>query len=292
MMRITRIGDGDGGAERLRVEGRLTHDTVEQLRLACGAAIAELDVSGLQYVDAAGATLLQELQQAGVRLDGGSGFLVELLKDRDGDADVVARIRRGDAQAFEALVRRHGGRMLATARRYVRSEEDARDVVQEAFFAAFRAFAEFEGTSRVSTWLHRIVVNTSLMKLRSRRRRPEASIDELLPRFDETGHWAEPTSTWDAGAETLLERRETRSIVRAAIDRLPESHRMVLLLRDVEELDTEEAAAVLGASPNAVKTRLHRARQALRALLVSELGDAPVRRDAVGRRGAPAGFRS
>jgi RNA polymerase sigma-70 factor (ECF subfamily) len=114
------------------------------------------------------------------------------------------------------------------------------------------------------------VSNAALMKLRSRRRRPETSIDDLLPRFDEDGHFAEPVTAWDESAG-LLERHETRTMVRRAIAALPASHRTVLVLRDIEELDTDETAARLGITPNAVKTRLHRARLALRALLAREL---------------------
>ena len=101
---------------------------------------------------------------------------------------------------------------------------------------------------------------------RTRSRRPEESIEELLPRFIEDGHHAEPTSDWGS-ATTLLEQRETRERVRSAIDRLPDSYRTVLLLRDIEELDTAEAAQLLGLTPNTVKIRLHRARQALAKLL-------------------------
>src|SRR5205814_10043674 len=108
------------------------------------------------------------------------------------------------------------------------------------------------------------------MRLRSRRRRREQSIDELLPRFDEDGYWAESTSGWEFSSDAVLERTETRAMVRSAIDRLPANYRSVLLLRDIEELDTEEAASLLGVSSNAVKTRLHRARQAVRTLLARE----------------------
>ena len=286
MMRVTRTAAGDGG-ETLRVEGRLTHETVEELRMACETALAgrrplSLDVSGLRFVDPAGVTLLRGFERRGAHLAGRSGFVGELLREGPGasadDATLVARLRGGDAEAFEALVREYGGRMLATARRFVGSEDEARDVLQEAFLAAFRAIDGFAGAAQLSTWLHRIVVNAALMRLRSRRRRREESIEELLPRFAEDGHWAEPPMPWDGGTDELLERRETRTMVRQAIERLPASYRTVLLLRDVEELDTDEAAALLGVTANAVKTRLHRARQALRALLEREIV-APARRD-------------
>jgi RNA polymerase sigma-70 factor (ECF subfamily) len=183
------------------------------------------------------------------------------------EALLLDRMRSGDEAAFAEFVRRHGGRLLAVARRMLRSEEDANDAVQDAFLSAFRALPEFAGDSRLSTWLHRIAVNACLMKLRTRRRKPEGPIDELLPTFHEDGHATNPAVAWREDAETMLGRERTRSLVREAIDRLPESHRTILVLRDVEELDTEETARLLGLSTSAVKTRLHRARQALRTLL-------------------------
>lgn len=180
---------------------------------------------------------------------------------------LVARLRRREEGAFELLVRENGARLLAVCRRFLRSEEDARDALQDAFVSAFRSLDRFEGGSRLSTWLHRICVNACLMKLRSRRRRPEEAIEDLLPKFLEDGHAAVPSAPWEDSVEALLERAETRALVRSAIDRLPESYRTVLLLRDIEELDTEETARVLEVSSNAVKIRLHRARQALRELL-------------------------
>ncbi len=164
-------------------------------------------------------------------------------------------------------MRRYSGRLLRAARRVLDSEEDARDALQDAFVAAFRSLRDFEASARLSTWLHRIVINASLMKLRRRRRKPEEEIELYLPRFVEDGHQVEPSVAWPEPADAMLEREELRSLVRATIERLPESYRVVLVLRDIEELSTEETAAMLGASPNAVKIRLHRARQALRTLL-------------------------
>lgn len=180
---------------------------------------------------------------------------------------LLARLRKGDPEAFESLVRGQAPRMLAVARRMLRSEEDARDAVQEAFVSAFNALDSFAGSCQLSTWLHRITVNAALMKLRSRRRKPEASIEELLPRFFEDGHHAAPPPEWRDDALSLMERQEEREFVRACIDELPEAYRTVLVLRDIEELDTEETARALGVSGNVVKVRLHRARQALRSLL-------------------------
>jgi RNA polymerase sigma-70 factor (ECF subfamily) len=171
------------------------------------------------------------------------------------------------ALALETLVRTHTGTLLRVARRFLRSEEDARDAVQDAFVSAFRALDRFAANAQLATWLHRIVVNACLMRLRTQRRRPEEELEALLPRFREDGHQLEPSEPWSETAETLLEREELRGVVRAAIDELPDTYREVVLLRDIEELSTEEAADVLGVTPNAVKIRLHRARQALRTLL-------------------------
>ena len=182
------------------------------------------------------------------------------------DLDLVARIRANDNRACEQFVREHGPRMLAVARRFFRrNEEDANDAVQDAFISAFKSLDRFEGASAMTTWLHRITVNACLMKLR--RVKHEESIEPLLPMFDETGHHRTKPQQWDDQALASLERDEVREQVRACIDRLPESYRSVLLLRDIEEFDTEETARLLGCTANNVKVRLHRARQALKTLL-------------------------
>ena len=185
-----------------------------------------------------------------------------------GETGLIARLQARDASAFAELVRAQGPRMLAVARRLLRSDDDAADAVQEAFISAFRAIGNFEGGAKLSTWLHRIVVNASLMRLRNRTRRPEVSIDELLPKFvDDGGHIDEPREWRSPEPLDALERRETREMVRGLIDKLPTDYRTVLLLRDIEGLDTKETAELLGVTPNAAKIRLHRARLALRTLL-------------------------
>jgi RNA polymerase sigma-70 factor, ECF subfamily len=196
--------------------------------------------------------------------------------DASSDNDLIARLRAGDQEAFEELVRTHGGRLLAVARRFVRNEADAQDIVQAAYLSAFRSLPRFEGDCLLSTWLHRIVVNTALMKLRTRRRKPEDSIEDLLPTFQEDGHHVEQFSEWGAPADTLLERQQTRATVRACIGQLPENYRAVLMLRDIEELPTQDVARMLKMTPTAVKVRLHRARQALSTLLRKEYARALV----------------
>ena len=142
-----------------------------------------------------------------------------------------------------------------------------------------RTVRQSERRNAASGFHEQAVAMTALMKLRGSSRRPEESIEDLLPRFDADSYWATEVHGWGATSDALLERRETRMLVRRCIDRLPETYRTVLVLRDIEDLDTEEVAEQLGITSNATKIRLHRARQALRTLLDREL-----RTDAIGGR--------
>ena len=199
---------------------------------------------------------------------------------RRDDAALLARLRAGEEAAFAELVRGQTAHLLAVARRILRDEEEAQDAVQDAFLAAFRHLPRFHGEARLSTWLHRIAVNAALMRLRSRRRRREDPIDPLLPRFEPDGHHRDPVPGWRADPEAALGSRETADLVRACIDRLPESYRVALVLRDVEGLDNAQAAGALGLGVDAFKMRLHRARQALRTLLAPHLAAPAPRRAA------------
>ena len=191
--------------------------------------------------------------------------------DQFDDAQLLEKLRAGDEAAYEAMIRTHGGRMLAVARGLLRNEEDARDCVQSAYVSAFTGLKSFKGGCQLSTWLHRIVVNAALMKLRTRRRKPEESIEPMLPTYLDDGHHAEQFSDWAAQADRLFEQKQLRAAVRAGIEMLPDSYRTVLMLRDVEEMTTEEVAGRIGVSANAVKIRLHRARQALCTVLRNQM---------------------
>ena len=191
------------------------------------------------------------------------------------ETDLVNALRRGEEWAFETMVRTYGGRLYAVARRICGNEEDARDVLQSAYLSAFRSLSGFEGTCQLSTWLHRIVVNTALMRLRSKKRKPEDSIESLLPAFIEDGHHVEQFSEWTMPADRLLERQDVRAAVRECIAQLPDNYRQVLMLRDIEELSTDEVARTLNMTTVAVKVRLHRARQALSTLLRREFAPSP-----------------
>ena len=183
----------------------------------------------------------------------------------DPDAGLVSGLQAGDERAFERLIRQFTPRLLAIASRLLPCEEDRADAVQDTFLGAFRSIGSFEGRSRLSTWLHRILINSCLAKLRRRSRSVEVPMNDLLPAGKETDP-REPAAP-AGSAMTHLASVETQSQVRACINRLPEAYRTVLVLRDIEKLDTDQTARALGATRAVVKTRLHRARQALRTLL-------------------------
>lgn len=180
---------------------------------------------------------------------------------------LVQALRASNPHAFELMIRRYGGRLLATTRRLLQNDEDARDCVQETFLQAFRQIDQFEGRADLATWLHRIAINQALVRLRSQSRWREDSIEDLLPQFDERGCRHEPTWQFHETAEEMLGRHRTRETVLAKISELPDVFRVVLMLRDVEELSTREVAERLAVSENVVKVRLHRARAALKRLL-------------------------
>lgn len=195
--------------------------------------------------------------------------------DHVDESTLLEGLRSGDEWAYELMIRTYGGRMLAVARGLLRHEEDARDCVQSAYVSAFTGLGNFKGGCQLSTWLHRIVVNAALMKLRTRRRKPEESLEPLLPTYLDDGHHTEDFTEWAAQADRLLEQKQIRAAVRAAIETLPESYRTVLMLRDVEEMSTEDVASRIGVTPNAVKIRLHRARQALGTVMRQQVTGNP-----------------
>ncbi len=192
------------------------------------------------------------------------------------EAELLQGLREGDAQAFEKLVRWHFGRLFAVANRILRSETDAQDAVQEAFVMAYRAMDRFDGRSKLSTWLHRITVNAALMRLRKIKRLHEVSVEDLGPKFSDEGYRRDVGPTWKRTAEEDTLEQERADQVHEAIAQLPESYREIIMLRDIEQLDTEQTAKALGIKPGAVKTRLHRARQALRELLDPYMQEAGV----------------
>jgi RNA polymerase sigma-70 factor, ECF subfamily len=194
------------------------------------------------------------------------------------DAEIVERIRRGDVQLFELLMRRHNQRLYRLVRSIVRQDAAAEDAAQEAWVRAFTHLDQFEGRATFSTWLLRIGVHEAYACLRRARRLvPLEGISAGRPGRDEAmdeGHAEDVvgSSVVADSPEWLAERAELRRILVHVIDRLPRPHRLVFVLRDVEGLSTAETAAALGMSDENVKVRLHRARASLREELERAVG--------------------
>jgi RNA polymerase sigma-70 factor (ECF subfamily) len=184
---------------------------------------------------------------------------------------LVERMQAGDDAAYDTFVRQYSGRSLNQARRILDNEADAADAVQDAFLSFFKSIQSYKGQAQLGTWLHRIVINAALMKLRSQQRRPEQNVEDLLPDFHPDGHRVDPLPAWSENPEEMLQKAQTRRLLHIKISELPEGYRNVLIHRDIQDMSTEETAQALGESVTNVKTRLHRARQALRKLLEEEL---------------------
>ncbi|NYT58191.1 RNA polymerase sigma factor [Alcaligenaceae bacterium] len=199
--------------------------------------------------------------------------LVQTVIPRDADADVVKRIAAGDQDAFVKLMRRYNQRMYRVARSILRNDADAEEAVQEAFYCAYRAMAQFRGEAALSTWLVQIVVNESKKRLRKINRLStwlEFSSD--APKDEIT---ADTTMNENTGnqPEISLWRTQTRHTLEHHIDRLPDVFRAVFVLRAVEEFSVEETADCLGIPPATVRTRYFRSRALLRKSLRHEMGD-------------------
>ncbi len=187
---------------------------------------------------------------------------------RDAEEKLLKSLRNREDSGYETLIRCYGPQVMAIATRYLRSEADAADCFQDTFVAVFESIDNFQQRSSFRHWVRGITVNQCLMKLRKRQRRREDSIEHMLPTFDEHGNRVDAVSPREkTGIGEILDTEQIRQIVRENIDRLPEDYRLVLLLRDIDGYSTSEAASILGIKVNAVKTRLHRARSALKFML-------------------------
>ena len=184
----------------------------------------------------------------------------------DNEAEVVAEARAGNHGAFATLVKQYDHHIYRIALNITRNTEDAKDALQESLLKAHTNLGRFEGQSRFYTWLVRIAINESLMKLRRRRREKEVFIDEK-PETDNGRLMAGEIVDWDENPEERYSQAELREILTKAIESLSPPYRLVSLLRDVEGFSTDETAHTLGISVSAAKSRLLRARSQLRETL-------------------------
>jgi RNA polymerase sigma-70 factor (ECF subfamily) len=193
------------------------------------------------------------------------------------DEALVAIAAAGEAWALEELVRRYQKRIFRLATRLTGDREDAADVLQETFLAVCRHLPSFRREARFSTWLYRVATNAALMHRRGRARRPAESLENFLPRFEESGrHAALPAQLQTVSRiEERLDRRALAARAREGLARLPEIYRAAFVLRDLEELSTAEVGEILGLEPAAVRQRVHRARLMLRGYLNDLAGGVP-----------------
>lgn len=196
-------------------------------------------------------------------------------EDTDHDLRYVAMIVQGENQAFEMLVRRHQKRMFTIAYRMTGNYEDAADIVQESFLSAYKAIGQFRGEAKFSTWLYGIVVNHSRNRIRNvnaKAYREPLSLDENIARTD--GRYIRPDPpSGDISVVDLLVRKEMQEKVQRCIDGLDKDHREILVLRDIQGFSYEEIVEMLGVPEGTVKSRLSRARSAIKESFKKLFGD-------------------
>ena len=190
---------------------------------------------------------------------------VEGQNEQHPDVALVERVRAGDISAYDTLVRKYERQIFRIAQHITQNREDAEDVMQDAFLKAYEKLDQFQGNSKFYTWLVRIAVNESLMRLRKRRTGKMVSMDEDVA--TEQGSVPRDFADWAPNPEQNYNQSELAEILRKTIQGLPQGFRVVFVLRDVDGLSTEETAEALGISVPAVKSRLLRGRLKLREML-------------------------
>jgi RNA polymerase sigma-70 factor, ECF subfamily len=196
--------------------------------------------------------------------------------EQGSDLLLLDRLRAGDADALEVLMTQYSARVYRLAYGITRDPADAEEVVQDVFLSICRKGESFEGRSALGSWIYRMTANVALNKRRGKRQEVETSLEGDFLKYLEDSHRAGARAyvlaDWSQNPETDLLLGETRAILDRAIDGLPERYRAVVILRDVEELSNDEVAEMIGESVASVKSRLHRARMALRETLTRHLG--------------------
>ena len=195
------------------------------------------------------------------------------------EEQLVKDLQAGKTESFERLATLFQKKIYALSFNLTRNAMDSEDVTQEVLLTLFKKIHTFQGKSAFSSWVYRITLNATYMKLRSRKRDQSISIEELLPSFNGSGFQQEKIQDWSENTESLLFDNETRETIQKAVDLLPEKEKIVFLLRDVEGLSTEKVGEVLELTVPAVKSRLHRARLFLRKKLADYFEEYKVRKE-------------
>jgi len=208
-------------------------------------------------------TLPEDLPEIPPELAKELGETKPVIEDKD--VELVAQAKAGDTAAFEQLIRQYERQIFRTANHITQNREDAEDITQDVFFKAYQKLDQFQGNSKFSTWLVRIAVNESLMRLRKRKTSKTVSMDQDVE--TEEGSIPRDFAEWRPNPEQNFSQAEMAEILQKTIAGLPPGFRTVFTLRDIENLSTEETAEALGLSVPAVKSRLLRARLQLRERL-------------------------
>lgn len=183
------------------------------------------------------------------------------------DCLLVERMKCGDEDAFEKIMKRYQPRIYRLAYRLTGSEADAEDVTQNVFLILYNKIASFKGESALFSWVYKITLNASREILRNRRKESHVSIEQYLPQFKGDARHIKPTLDLSNIPDEITTRNEAQSLVRKAIDGLATEYKTVLILRDIEGLPNKETAEILDLTVPAVKSRLHRARRYIRKRL-------------------------
>ncbi len=195
------------------------------------------------------------------------------------EEQLVKDLQAGKTESFERLATLFQKKIYALSFNLTRNAMDSEDVTQEVLLTLFKKIHTFQGKSAFSSWVYRITLNASYMKLRSRKKDQSISIEELLPSFNGSGFQQEKLQDWSENTESLLFDNETRETIQKAVDLLPDKEKVVFLLRDVEGLSTEKVSEILELTIPAVKSRLHRARLFLRKKLANYFEEYKVRKE-------------
>ncbi len=182
------------------------------------------------------------------------------------DLQLIAKFKKGSIEAFEEIMERYESKIFNLAMRLTRNQEDAEEVIQDVFSTIYKKVAGFEGKSAFSSWLYRIVVNASFMKLRKRKQQATVFLEDLGPNLKQHHLDNDPLSV--VRGDSIALNKEVRETLSAAIGRLPDQYRAVFVLRDVDGLSNQEVGEILKLSIPAVKSRLHRSRLMLRKKLL------------------------
>ncbi len=191
----------------------------------------------------------------------------------DNDLQLVKEMQAGKSEAFEEMVRSYQKRVYGLAYNLTHNQSDAEDVAQEVFLRVCNKINTFLGKSAFSSWVYRITLNVSFMRLKNQKKIQQIPLDNILPEYQEDGFHVGVVNDWSMKTDDVLLSSESRKIIQKAINQLPEKEKAVFVLRDVEGLPTEKVCDILELSASAVKSRLHRSRLFLRKRLSNYFDD-------------------